>query len=242
MSSPHTRGSSSRSAVVAHRCGVLPAHAGVFLADRINVTTGSRPPRTRGGLPTLTLVKGSKTVSSPHTRGSSRRILQALPGAVVLPAHAGVFLCLTNHEGARMCPPRTRGGLPNGGGELVVQRASSPHTRGSSLRIRRVRVIEHVLPAHAGVFRCVTRATPCMAGPPRTRGGLPATVSLSAGAIVSSPHTRGSSLIHASRKPGRSVLPAHAGVFPTPRHSSRNTSRPPRTRGGLPADMYSGEP
>ena len=192
-SSPHTRGSSSSSTVQHPARAVVPAHAGVFPRSWPVTRRPWRRPRTRGGLPVAVEVLVDGTPSSPHTRGSSRRGAGRVPAHPVVPAHAGVFPRVLTRASQRLGRPRTRGGLPRGGGHGAHRSESSPHTRGSSGGMRGGRGWWGVVPAHAGVFRGWSRRGRRLRRRPRTRGGLPLHVQAPVRVGPSSPHTRGSS-------------------------------------------------
>ena len=151
-------------------------------------------PRTRGGHPRQALKPPSKLMSSPHTRGSSRSSRRSRSTRTVVPAHAGVIPKRTACPCSRACRPRTRGGHPVGNGLRYRLYQSSPHTRGSSRKVDRLRHHPHVVPAHAGVIptpRCYSATTRRR---PRTRGGHPLKPFGWELEWLSSPHTRGSSL------------------------------------------------
>jgi len=76
-------------------------------------------------------------------------------------------------------------------------------------------------------------------GRPRTRGGLPTGGTGDTIDLGSSPHARGSSEKAVVRRREDTVVPARAGVFRHPDASRPDTTRRPRTRGGLPAAVGS---
>ena len=212
-SSPHTRGSSERAGSLGEWPAVVPAHAGV-IPSRWAARGGSCcRPRTRGGHPCQRLPRPCATQSSPHTRGSSATANRLLVDWGVVPAHAGV---IPPRDVPRRCPrcrPRTRGGHPGGVHSVPVARVSSPHTRGSSGWLCLLLLLSPVVPAHAGVIRGPgTRPTPATCRP-RTRGGHPPNRPRRPRGGVSSPHTRGSSVVDAEAGEDAGVVPAHAGVI-----------------------------
>ncbi len=90
-SSPHARGSSRGwCRRVAHN-GVVPARAGIFLARSSLGLQCSGRPRTRGDLPVEQAAVSEMIASSPHARGSSRRLHAADLRYGVVPARAGIF-------------------------------------------------------------------------------------------------------------------------------------------------------
>ena len=69
LSSPHTRGCFSASAVPFQRQRVFPAYAGVFLLPQSFYFNGSSLPRIRGGVSVYECECDYLMTSSPHTRG-----------------------------------------------------------------------------------------------------------------------------------------------------------------------------
>ncbi len=74
---------------------------------------------------------------------------------------------------------------------------------------------------------------------PRTRGGHPIVMAPQTKNVASSPHTRGSSVLHGSRVELGDVVPAHAGVIRSRCGLRCSAGRRPRTRGGHPASRSS---
>ena len=234
-SSPHTRGSSAAAGDGRGGQAVVPAHAGVIPIVSSASPAGGRRPRTRGGHPLIYLLGGAVNKSSPHTRGSSGGRLRPGSDTAVVPAHAGVIphhIPPTLAEGGR---PRTRGGHPTGEARKSAPAGSSPHTRGSSQPWWRVLWAPRVVPAHAGVIRAGDHRHSHLRSRPRTRGGHPLNALLARDSYKSSPHTRGSSARPGPRPGPRRVVPAHAGVIPSPSPLMSAIWRRPRTRGGHPA-------
>ena len=133
--------------------------------------------------------------------------------------------------------PRTRGDGPSSRKASRFSVMGSPRTRGDGPRADAMRMKNsEVLPAHAGMVRCITLARRPSPSSPRTRGDGP---TARAGALhpgVRSPRTRGDGPFPSDRYCNvLPVLPAHAGMVRSrsgfPRPSSR---RSPRTRGDGP--------
>ena len=193
-------------------------------------------PRTRGGLPLISLEEARAGLFAPHTRGSTLDFILLIPSRVVCPAHAGVYPPTRRSPPPYPSLPRTRGGLPHdypGAGAII---SFAPHTRGST---RRLDVHPHpirVCPAHAGVYPMITREPEPSSRLPRTRGGLPIEDSGETVRLRFAPHTRGSTYVSWYGPRSYDVCPAHAGVYPC-LHPWRYWSLClPRTRGGLPHD------
>ena len=155
---------------------------------------------------------------------------------MVVPAHAGLVPPTHDH---------------------VLDRLSSPHTRGWS-QIRHVHDrLFHVVPAHAGLVRpgpspwWTEPVVPAHAGlvpvpdssgsaataasRPRTRGAGPGVIAELRQALESSPHTRGWSRCIGCDYDGEPVVPAHAGLVPRRHRVPVRDGRRPRTRGAGPA-------
>ncbi len=111
----------------------------------------------------------------------------------------------------------------------------SPHTRGWSPGVGRRSVTPAAVPAHAGVVPLGQGRHVHSDGGPRTRGGGPRYITVTAAGLWRSPHTRGWSRL--ADLPGHVAVavPAHAGVVPGSAPASPCRSSGPRTRGGGPA-------
>ena len=193
-------------------------------------------PRTRGDGPDVWTALDLAAGASPHTRGWT---VATVPVPVLdagFPAHAGMDLELAVQSVGRERLPRTRG---DGPGLSFFQRTpprASPHTRGWTLRGRRLPRRDGGFPAHAGMDPR-SFGTACSPGwLPRTRGDGPVPAGPGRGCRRASPHTRG--WTRAGVHVGRHVVgfPAHAGMDPCGASSRSLASRLPRTRGDGPTD------
>ncbi len=196
-------------------------------------------------------------MSSPHARGSSvaRRsagqrydvvparagifLHLAWPGRqpAVVPARAGIFPPCAPRCSPRTSRPRTRGDLPPSASPSRPPGESSPHARGSSTHLTVHEGIRQVVPARAGIFRGDRSGVAAGAGRPRTRGDLPGSACQVTPFTRSSPHARGSSVADALGVPLGDVVPARAGIFPSPSLTRRRSGSRPRTRGDLPGSL-----
>ncbi len=237
-SSPRTRGSSVRPDPRHRPAGVVPAHAGVLPRRSPPRTWTSGRPRARGGPPPRYRPRDAGTASSPRTRGSSPHFEGEASGLVVVPAHAGVLRGAQRAAARRVVPahagvlraagtatpapggrPRARGGPPHTSRVKLPASWSSPRTRGSPLT------------AAAGSTGVLARRRP-RPGRPRARGGPPVMLPAMPDIGVSSPRTRGSSVAVPLAPAVTAVVPAHAGVLPSPTwRCGAAACRPPRTRG-----------
>ena len=88
--------------------------------------------------------------SSPHTRGThgvcdgQKRVLR------LIPAHAGNSTKSSWPSAPFSAHPRTRGELTHCPQTEVVERGSSPHTRGTLPDLKLKRRLRRLIPAHAG--------------------------------------------------------------------------------------------
>ena len=233
-SSPHARGSSHHRACCTGADWLVPARAGVFPRPRGPTPAPPARPRTRGGLPGCLGMRIDGDGSSPHARGSSFiTTVKGLPGRLV-PARAGVFPPPPGPCGRRCPRPRTRGGLPLWAEFRGDPLNSSPHARGSSLREVGIGQRRTLVPARAGVFPPSTPGSTSSCSRPRTRGGLPVSITARCCGSDSSPHARGSSPCPQRLRVRQRLVPARAGVFRATGPACATAKPRPRTRGGLP--------
>ncbi len=115
---------------------------------------------------------------------------------------------------------------------------SSPRERGSS-PLRAVGTLARVVvPARAGVIRCMWTDCPFRPRRPRASGGHPSPYRLGAGPLLSSPRERGSSVVLRRRVRSAVVVPARAGVIPRSRGTWPPRWRRPRASGGHPSNVF----
>ena len=210
-SSPHTRGTPTRTGLFLSRSGIIPAYAGntvpswpfpvghrdhprirgehMLAACALRVASGSSP-HTRGTphqrRPDLPL-RGS----SPHTRGTLDRQSHGGPRDGIIPAYAGnTYLTLL---------------------ALVAVPGSSPHTRGTRTRHRRHIPQTGIIPAYAGNTMTHRLTDKLQRDHPRIRGEHQALTRGAAEKAGSSPHTRGTLEAAAVEDFQSGIIPAYAG-------------------------------
>ena len=195
-SSPHTRGCFLLEAAQLSDCSVFPAYAGVFPPEGCASSAMYGLPRIRGGVSYKTGAGGAAAESSPHTRGCFRNRQAFWSARQVFPAYAGVFLSLLVMQTDTQGLPRIRGGVSSALSNDVINKESSPHTRGcfSLILIRNSTRI--VFPAYAGVFLPGKDFYAHRTGLPRIRGGVSRYTKAVVECIKSSPHTRGCFYCH----------------------------------------------
>ena len=149
--------------------------------------------------------------SSPLTRGKPSSRACATSAERLIPAHAGKTRHVAVMVSSRAAHPRSRG--ENGGdvSALAGFGGSSPLTRGKPHGTKPLAAHRRLIPAHAG--KTQTRQRACHAPPahPRSRGeNVPAVAPL-AGAVGSSPLTRGKHIGSQAEALDFRLIPAHAG-------------------------------
>ncbi len=113
---------------------------------------------------------------------------------------------------------------------------SSPRERGSSVQFDLEDGGGHVVPARAGVIRAPSQPAARSRRRPRASGGHPPLAELAAEMKASSPRERGSSGLRERVRDRGDVVPARAGVIPSPTSRRRAPSRRPRASGGHPCE------
>ena len=130
--------------------------------------------------------------------------------------------------------PRTRGDGPPGRSGVTERANCSPHARGWSQVVRAVSRSPELLPARAGMVPRRPGSPTGLRCAPRTRGYGPSCAPNPTCSLTCSPHARGWPPVHGRLRPGRSLLPARAGMVPPRRRSTGSCGAAPRTRGDGP--------
>ena len=149
----------------------------------------------------------------------------------IIPAYAGSTLPFLSNLLIISDHPRIRGehGVPASPG--ILERGSSPHTRGAPKSTSTPPETSGIIPAYAGSTRCSRRARWVCRDHPRIRGEHTMTAHSSGAAAGSSPHTRGArGGVHRHRRPGR-IIPAYAGSTGSTKTNGSRTTDHPRIRG-----------
>ncbi len=190
-SSPHTRGTCLQTVARDGEFRFIPAHAGNIVHSRFRAARAAVHPRTRGehmSLPQFIIIR---TGSSPHTRGTCKKLIAEALFFRFIPAHAGniamTLLPLFNIT----VHPRTRGEHETVARKLVEDLGSSPHTRGTCVHDRMHNAVYRFIPAHAGNISPGRSGRTRKTVHPRTRGEHKNGTRNTKYLVGSSPHTRG---------------------------------------------------
>ena len=210
-SSPHTRGTHPVGLVLLGRRRFIPAYAG-NASDWL--ATGARRsvhPRIRGerinNVRNIECFNGS----SPHTRGTLRKLISPHGSFRFIPAYAGNAQMPGPISRPHAVHPRIRGERSPPRTASMPHFGSSPHTRGTPRLAHDAGRIERFIPAYAGNATISSLSFLHLLG--------------------SSPHTRGTlALANAIRK-GDRFIPAYAGNASLFQMTSRRSSVHPRIRG-----------
>ena len=228
------RGCSQRSDQLRNIRRVVPAHAGMFPLMDLSPKSCRSGPRACGDVPGTESRSYSGHQWSPRKRGCSLRHRRRDLAHGVVPAHAGMFPADgggRSHDGSG---PRACGDVPR----VVDNRGAppewSPRMRGCSLRAAPCRRRSWVVPAHAGMFPTTPRRRLQETSGPRACGDVAQFIDSFINLIAWSPRMRGCSLGQLRRVLDDDVVPAHAGMFPTPPSWARSGSGGPRACGDVP--------
>ena len=231
-SSPHTRGAPPEPPSRPRRRRIIPAYAGSTASPPCRRSAAMDHPRIRGEHFIKYGIIPSSEGSSPHTRGARRSRARTSWAAGIIPAYAGSTFPSLASTSARRDHPRIRGehGVPASPG--ILERGSSPHTRGApsgaSLEGRPVRII----PAYAGSTFSWRRRRPGPGDHPRIRGEHVLRDNIFEGQGGSSPHTRGAHIQQPQGAGAERIIPAYAGSTADRRKSRRAMcGSSPHTRG-----------
>ncbi len=235
MCSPRPRGWSLLTQLSEDTPLVLPAPAGMVPTPGPRECSHPGAPRARGDGPQVARGDRYRRLCSPRPRGwSIGRHVGAQP-QLVLPAPAGM---VPGHRGARPAgprAPRARGDGPVQIGFDPTGDPCSPRPRGWSRRHGRRTTQAPVLPAPAGMVPRRYPHTRITAGAPRARGDGPGPDCTRHSHSSCSPRPRGWSRVIPERPQRVRVLPAPAGMVPTPEPFRRITRCAPRARGDGPS-------
>ena len=170
-------------------------------------------PRARGDVPARKNLYALAKRFSPRTRGCSGLRTPQRREHTVFPAHAGMFRRGVAGQGLPGRFPRARGDVPMSRINDSLPHKFSPRTRGCSDRRGHCRWCRRVFPAHAGMFRSLSKTHANIYGFPRARGDVPVQLRRVRYPMMFSPRTRGCSAVMGVDHHSSVVFPAHAGMF-----------------------------
>ena len=130
----------------------------------------------------------------------------------IIPAHAGLTLCLFKAATISGDHPRACGAHPLMTSSEFLEKGSSPRMRGSRLHERLYSAVIGIIPAHAGLTTCATWAGSSARDHPRACGAHRVAQILFSPAQGSSPRMRGSPVGIARNLFLLGIIPAHAGL------------------------------
>ena len=188
-------------------------------------------PRSRGENCVCVAHATTPNGSSPLTRGKRNRYNFRRSYTRLIPAHAGKTVAAQLPHRGKPAHPRSRGENPARIHAGTRGRGSSPLTRGKQLLALRVRVLQRLIPAHAGK----TRHRPCILRQPRAH---PRSRGENVLGAVDHAHEGGSSpLTRGKRGPvdlgdvAQGLIPAHAGKTVKTSERVKTGQAHPRSRG-----------
>ena len=211
-STPHARGSTSTRLTSFRLSTGYPACAGIHQDLTTDINAGVWLPRMRGDPPLLGFYHKGTELSTPHARGSTRVCQGGLRQRIVYPACAGIHLDPGFCEKKHPRLPRMRGDPPEVVGWKGLSELSTPHARGSTSLIGEMTVLSSVYPACAGIHPVSGLRKATTGSLPRMRGDPPIVAVCNTGALMSTPHARGSTLNRLKEVQAQVVYPACAGI------------------------------
>jgi len=152
---------------------VYPACAGIHRHAIIESNRQASLPRMRGDPPPYNYEANETIQSTPHARGSTLRGLVDENQIKVYPACAGIHPSAVIPKQAGDCLPRMRGDPPLCVLLCPYTQESTPHARGSTLRLRIFYNLKTVYPACAGIHLESNKEAAVNGSLPRMRGDPP---------------------------------------------------------------------
>ncbi len=210
-SSPHMRGTRSRSRTRRNEGGIIPAYAGNTLFESISADPSRDHPRICGEHRPAGLIRDGQQGSSPHMRGTRCDGRKTLVFAGIIPAYAGnTSLMIISHprfeDHPRICgehvwPSVRRSGHPG----------SSPHMRGTHQGWRDDGEVDGIIPAYAGNTECFLAMLFHVGDHPRICGEHQTMQLADMNKQGSSPHMRGTRTVGYGESCRIRIIPAYAG-------------------------------
>ena len=196
-SSPHARGTHLPEPAASQFARFIPACAGNAVSEPVWLSAISVHPRMRGERGAKPNTRYWATGSSPHARGT-RPLLKTEFQKWFIPACAGNAARRTGPGTGRSVHPRMRGERSCFWDSRRRENGSSPHARGTHVRLLHVQSSSRFIPACAGNASAVTTPATIATVHPRMRGERPFETGHGHVDRGSSPHARGT-LVTVSR-------------------------------------------
>ena len=190
--------------------GSSPLTRGKHQTDRVRI-------HSRGLIP----AHAGKTQQWPQPSASGR----------LIPAHAGKTAFSGPPRWGFSAHPRSRGENPHLVSVVRMDEGSSPLTRGKRKNGVSAPGLDGLIPAHAGKTLHHPECTKMRPAHPRSRGENHEKAIGMKTKTGSSPLTRGKRPVHATRRAGSRLIPAHAGKTMTCPSTSCTSRAHPRSRG-----------
>ena len=210
-SSPHARGTPSSIFTSPCGMGLTPACAGnTCAAELLHAALGAHP-RMRGEHGKQESTTSRTTGSSPHARGTPFEESGLPVGGRLIPACAGNTLHVRGCGRVRRAHPRMRGEHVSKPFTVRLEQGSSPHARGTLPEPVDLLLRQRLIPACAGNTFSKTPRNAARGAHPRMRGEHVVQQKIVAAGSGSSPHARGTQLLHRPRTDGTGLIPACAG-------------------------------
>ena len=191
--------------------GLIPAHAGKTVSSPFWGVLGRAHPRSRGENDIWSLPDATAGGSSPLTRGKPHLSDAASRPHRLIPAHAGKTVMPRTSARRSTAHPRSRGENDDLFSLVIVDRGSSPLTRGKPPCSRDRPGDARLIPAHAGKTAGSQTRAGAWRAHPRSRGENTRCPRRSPQTRGSSPLTRGKPTGPPSARFCTGLIPAHAG-------------------------------
>ena len=216
-SSPHARGTPDRPIRGRRGPGIIPACAGNTPYPSSPAASNGDHPRMRGEHMFITFSHTYSVGSSPHARGTHRRVSGSEDEPGIIPACAGnthttTFLRIWSWD-----HPRMRGEHRHQVGQQVIGMGSSPHARGTPCTSSAGTDDTGIIPACAGNTRRRWSVSLVSGDHPRMRGEHLTMAIVRGLCRGSSPHARGTLKGGSGFDCCPGIIPACAGNTSVPR-------------------------
>ena len=210
-SSPHARGTPADQRDSIGTVGIIPACAGnTWRSSLRRFATGDHP-RMRGEHFGEICVRVRAQGSSPHARGTRVHACASAGDAGIIPACAGNTFLFRLDLIVDGDHPRMRGEHLPDVMTVAIKTGSSPHARGTPVRVRVQEPVGGIIPACAGNTRDEFTGVLIQRDHPRMRGEHFSMALLSMPRKGSSPHARGTHVEGDVGDAVSGIIPACAG-------------------------------